>query len=127
MDLPLPQIEAIRESNKGPAGAWAEPKGSPIPDYDEEPLEYELPNKPFKHLLKFMKPIGSRRGPGDASRPLKATQVTNFEIHIKEDPPEVYEPESYKIGNITFYKCKPTYVQERIDEKKCLRKHGTQL
>ena len=105
MDLPLFHIEARRELNKTPH--W--------PDYDEEPLEYEFPNKLFKRLLRFMGPCGAKNP--------KATQVTNFEIFIKEDPPidpheEVCEPESFKVGNITFYKCKPTCVQELIDEKK---------
>ena len=104
MDLPLSHIEARRELNKTPH--W--------PDYDEEPLEYEFPNKLIKHLLRFMGPCGAKNP--------KTMQVTNFEILIKEDPPEVYEPEPYKIGNITFYKPKPTYMQEHIDEKKRLRK-----
>ena len=104
MDLPLSHIEARRELNKTPH--W--------PDYDEEPLEYEFPNKPFKHLFKF---IGAKKSKGPSE-----AKDTNFEILIKEDLPEVYEPEPYKIGNITFYKPKLTYMQERIDEKKHLRK-----
>ena len=126
IDLSLSHIEARRELDKTPHR----------PDYDEELLEYEFPNKPFKHLLRFMgpagakKPKGLRRGPGEAKG---TTQVTNFEILIREDPPmdppeEVHEPESFKVGNITFYKCKPTCVQELIDEwKRCLRERLLEL
>ena len=49
-------------------------------------FKYELPNKPFKHLLKFM-----------------GTQVTNFEMLIREDTPEeVDEPESFNVKSFLY-------------------------
>ena len=70
--------------------------------------KYELPNKPFKHLFKFMGPLETRNKS-------MGIQVTNFEMLIREDPPEeVDEPESFNVGNITFYKCIPSCVKKRI-------------
>ena len=79
----------------------------------EYEFKYELPNKPFKHLFKFMGPFETR------AKPKMGTQVTNFEILIREDPPEkaydeVHEPESFNIGNITFHKRIPSCVQSHI-------------
>ena len=79
-------------------------------DYDDhEVLDYELPNKPFKYLFKFMCSFGAKH---------TGTQVTNFEMLIREDPSEEdYEPESFKVGNITFYKRIPSCVKSRIAEQ----------
>ena len=59
-------------------------------------------------------------GPLDAKN--TGIQVTNFEMLIKEDPPEeVSEPKSesksFKVGNITFYKRIPFCVKSRIAEQ----------
>ena len=95
-------------------------------NYDEvddyEVLGYEVPNKPFKYLLKFMGSLGARAKP-------MGIQVTNFEILIREDPPEeVYEPESFKAGKITFNKCIPSCVKSRIaDQQKRLRNRLLEL
>ena len=86
--------------------------------------KYELPNKPFKHLLKFMNPLGfSRAGRlGTWAKPM-GTQVTNFEILIREDPPEeVDEPKSFNVGNTTFRKGIPSCVKSHIaKQQECLR------
>ena len=76
-------------------------------------FEYELPNKPFKHLFKFMGHLETH------AMPKVRTQVNNFEILISEDPPEeVNEPESFNVGNITFHKCIPSCVKRHIDKQK---------
>ena len=99
LDLPLAQINAQRALEKVPHRIH----------YDKEPLGYELPNKPFKYLLKFMGPCGAKN---------TGIQVTNFEMLIREDhSEEVDEPESFKVGNITFYKRIPSCVKSRIAEQ----------
>ena len=75
-----------------------------------EELDYEIPNKPFKYLFKFM-----------------GMRVNNFMMFIKEAPlKEEYgqanEPETFKVGNITFKKLIPSCVKERIrKEEECIR------
>ena len=79
----------------------------------EYEFEYELPNKPFKHLFKFMGHLETH------AKPKVGKQVNNFEILISEDPPEeVNEPESFNVGNITFNKCIPSCVKRHIDKQK---------
>ena len=86
---------------------------------DTEELDYEVPNKPFKYLFKFT-------GPSVGAIP-KGIQVTNFEMLVREEPPEeVREPngklKSFKVGNITFYKRITSCVKDRIaKEKKRIR------
>ena len=92
---------------------------------DTEELDYEVPNKPFKYLFKFM-------GPSIGAIP-KGIQVTNFEMLIREEPlEEVREPngklKSFKVGNITFYKRIPSCVKDRIaKEKKRIRNQLLEL
>ena len=43
------------------------------------------------------------------------TQVTNFEMLIREETPEeVDEPESFNVGNIVFHKRIPSCVKNHI-------------
>ena len=82
-------------------------------DADEEDCErfdYELPSKVFKHLYKFISQINNK----DID-----VIINNFEILIRlhEEAPKE-EPETFKVGKLTFYKLIPSSVKREIESNK---------
>ena len=85
-------------------------------DSDVDRFDYELPNKIFKHLFRFF---------GQISNKGKNVIINNFEILIRNDVKHDHrhdDPESFKVGNLTFNKLIPSSVKQRLeDERKANR------
>ena len=85
---------------------------------DCEKFDYELPNKVFKYLLKFISQIVNKG---------RDVVINNFEILIrcykKPMGPIEEEPESFKIGNISFNKLIPTSVKQQLENDKKAKRH----
>ena len=80
-------------------------------DYDEdcERFDYELPNKIFKYLFKFISQIINRG---------RDVIINNFEILIKICNNEVNatnEDESFRFGNVSFNKLIPSSVKKQLE------------
>ena len=84
-------------------------KNYDIDKEDCEKFDYELPSKVFKHLYKFISQINKG----------KDIIIKNFEILVRccEKEPE-NEPESFKVGKLTFYKLIPSSVKLEIEHDK---------
>ena len=83
-------------------------------DADEEgdcvKFDYELPNKVFKYLYKFI---------GEIANKGRNVIINNFEILIRryEKPiEESLKGDSFKIGNISFNKLIPSSVKKQLDK-----------
>ena len=80
---------------------------------DCEKFDHELPNIVFKYLLKFIRQIVNKG---------RDVIINNFEILIRryEEPmgPIEEEPESFKIGNISFNKLIPSRVKQQLENDK---------
>ena len=92
-----------------------------VDDEDHESFDYELPNKPFKHLFKFM---------GQITTKARDVRVNNFEILTTNYNSEIRSnPQKYfKVGNISLPKLIPSCVEERIEnERKAKRREMLEL
>ena len=77
---------------------------------DCEKFDYELPNKIFKYLFKFISQIINKS---------RDVIINNFEILIRryEEPIEE-KSEAFKIGNISFNKLIPSSVKQQLENDK---------
>ena len=81
---------------------------------DDYRFDYELPNKPFKHLFKFIGQIATKA---------RDVRVNNFEIRIRVHKDvgldvDNYNPECFKVCNISFNKLIPSSVNRQIEYKR---------
>ena len=92
-------------------------KCSPNTTYDTdeegycEKFDYELPNKVFKHLFKFISQIINKG---------RDVIINNFRILIRryEKPVPAEPKEAFKVGKITFYKLIPSSVKKQLQNDK---------
>ena len=79
-------------------------------DADCEKFDYELPDKIFKYLFKFISQIINKG---------RDVIINNFEILIRRyDEPIEEKSESFKIGNISFNKRIPSSVKKQLEKDK---------
>ena len=73
---------------------------------DREKFDYELPNKIFKYLFKFISQIINKG---------RDVIINNFEILIRRyDEPIEEKSESFKIGNVSFNKLIPSSMKKQL-------------
>ena len=73
---------------------------------DCERFDYELPNKVFRHLLRFM---------GQIEHKSKNVIINNFEILIRAHNEPINRLESFKFGNVSFNKLIPSSVKKQLE------------
>ena len=86
---------------------------------DCEKFDYELPSKVFNYLYRFIGQINNKG---------RDVIINNFEILIRRcEEPDEYEPETFKVGKITFMKLIPSSVKKKLEmikelkDVKCLK------
>ena len=105
-----PEYDSIIQPSK----LWRD--GKEDEEEDNYRFDYELPNKPFKHLFKFLGQINTKA---------RDVRINNFEILIRNETK--YETndklESFKVGKITFPKLLPSSVRnlanKELESKRC--------
>ena len=86
-------------------------------DADEEDCErfdYELPNKVFRHLFRFM---------GQIEHKSKNVIINNLEILIRRYDEPIDRLESVKFGNVSFNKRIPSSVKKQLENDKRAKRH----
>ena len=76
---------------------------------DCERFDYELPNKIFRHLFRFM---------GEIANKSKNVIINNFEILVRTYNESIDRLESFEFGNVSFNKLIPLSVKKQLKEDK---------